>query len=138
MSWEAAQGAPPHGLHTMRPRAAAQTTRQLHRHLIQLSVCLQDASYPRLHRAFRFMAVPWVCLPAARADDPSCRPAGLSPLLCAPQDPLLRTAVLAVQDEAAAAELAGAVQAALAQLAQAVEVRRPAPACPVCRAACCL
>ncbi|KAL4424491.1 hypothetical protein ABPG77_006800 [Micractinium sp. CCAP 211/92] len=36
-------------------------------------------------------------------------------------DPLLRTAVLAVQDEAAAAELAGAVQAALAQLAQAVE-----------------
>lgn len=44
------------------------------------------------------------------------------PALCPLQDPLLRTAVLAVQDEAAAAELAGAVQTALARLAAAVEV----------------
>ncbi|KAL4451990.1 hypothetical protein ABPG75_007652 [Micractinium tetrahymenae] len=36
-------------------------------------------------------------------------------------DPLARTAVLAVQDEAAAAELVGAVQAALARLTEAVQ-----------------
>lgn len=43
-------------------------------------------------------------------------------MLCMLQDPLLRTAVLAVEDEAAAAELAGRVQAALAQLAAAIQV----------------